>query len=599
MAHSMSPNRSLSRDQSLSPRINMIRPPSPPSPYSPECVHYNSDNNMLSRDIPMYFPERNVHDRSPRPDHFLEQIQMDNISSGPPPEPRSPEPGDHNRHRSKDDLIHYDVRSRRSISPVYFDNHYRYNRSMSPDNRPFSPNHEQQLLTTTPSVREFYSPLRDRPPYPNERSRRRRTPPTRRDRSRERRRHISPRRRTPPPVRSYFKRKEYGKRRPNKNWVARKREAKERKRRSQSKEQQQQQNSFQQPQPQPIYPLPPPPPGVVRMPPRPFPSGPMMIPLRPPPFPPPMGAWRPPRPPMRAPSSGWPYPLAVATGVEHSRRPTPSALPRHHFAYGAPQSPTRAANNAASTSFALRVPFPYTLRLVVRLVRVRAWLVFAVIKTARRIVVSILVVTFAGVRRYDFRSQPIDCWASTSRLRRLRLSTDTTLCIVTSSASSNHRPAGICDRSLSVLRGCHIESDDYHTPFTSISNTVQLKKDAVLSIFNKNVIDNNFSCDENVQGNDHEVSIPSTSQARPSDHCVAYYDVSKSPDNNDLIDNDDSFITTPTSSKSHLLAEKKVFWGDFKTVDDIDTPNSRLKYWHASQNVITEQKKKRLHHYAK
>jgi len=36
--------------------------------------------------------------------------------------------------------------------------------------------------------------------------------------------------------------------------------------------------------------------------------------------------------------------------------------------------------------------------------------------------------------------------------------------------------------------------------------------------------------------------------------------------------------------------KRKVFWGDFKTVDDIETPNSRLKYWHASQNVITEKK---------
>jgi len=36
--------------------------------------------------------------------------------------------------------------------------------------------------------------------------------------------------------------------------------------------------------------------------------------------------------------------------------------------------------------------------------------------------------------------------------------------------------------------------------------------------------------------------------------------------------------------------KRKVFCGDFKSVDDIETPNSRLKYWHASQNVITEQK---------
>ncbi|XP_060873479.1 serine/arginine repetitive matrix protein 1-like isoform X4 [Metopolophium dirhodum] len=325
MAHPMSPSRLMSRDQSLSPRVNMVRPPSPPLPYSPERDHFNSDNNMLRRDRPKRSPERNVHDRPPRPEHFLEQLKMDNFSSGPPPEPRSPEmqrfrPGDHNRHRVKDDPIHYEERPRHSGSPVYFENHYQYNRSMSPNNRQFSPNHEQQLPITPPSLRELSSPLRDRPPHPNERPRRRRTPPPRRDRSRERRRRISPRRRTPPPpVRSPIKRRENGKKRgPNKNQEARKREAKERKRRSQSKPksapQQQQQNPFQQPQPQPMYP-PPPPPGVVRMPPRPFPPGPMMIPLRPPPFPPPMGAWRPPRP-MPAPPSGWPYPHIIRSVME-------------------------------------------------------------------------------------------------------------------------------------------------------------------------------------------------------------------------------------------------------------------------------------------
>lgn len=139
------------------------------------------------------------------------RMKMDNFSSGPPPEPRSPEiqrfrPGDHNRHRSKDDSIHYEDRPRHSRSPVYFENHYQYNRNMSPNNRPFSPNHEQ-LSITPPSLRELSSPLRDRPPHPNDRSRRRRTPPLRRDRSRERRRRLSPRRRTPPPVRSPIKRR--------------------------------------------------------------------------------------------------------------------------------------------------------------------------------------------------------------------------------------------------------------------------------------------------------------------------------------------------------------------------------------------------------
>lgn len=63
------------------------------------------------------------------------------------------------------------------------------------------------------------------------------------------------------------------------------------------------------------------------------------------------------------------------------------------------------------------------------------------------------------------------------------------------------------------------------------------------------VIDDNFSYNENIQGDDHKLNTPTTSQAQPLDQCIVYYDISKSPKNNDLIDNDDSFITTPTSSK--------------------------------------------------
>ncbi|XP_025415311.1 pollen-specific leucine-rich repeat extensin-like protein 1 isoform X2 [Sipha flava] len=319
----MSPNQMMSRDRSLSPRINMGRPPSPPLPYSPERDNFNSD--MLRRDRAKRSLERNVHDRQQRPEHFLEQHKIESFSSGPP-EPRSPETqrfrsGDHNRHRMKEEQSHYEDRpSRRSRSPVYFGNNYPYRRSMSPNIRPFSPPNHGHLPMSPPQSRELSSPpLRDRLPHPGDRSRRRRSPPPRRDRSRDRRRRLSPRRRTPPPpVRIPIKRRENGfskKRGSYKNQEARKREAKERKRRSQSKsksasQQDQQQIAFQQPQPQPMYP-PPPPPGVVRLPPppRPFPPGPMMIPLRPPPFPPPMGGWRPGRPPMQAPPpSGWPYP---------------------------------------------------------------------------------------------------------------------------------------------------------------------------------------------------------------------------------------------------------------------------------------------------
>lgn len=136
--------------------------------------------------------------------------KMDNFSSGPPPEPHSPpdiqrfRSGDLNsRHRTKDESIHYENRSRRSGSPVYFENHYPY-RSPSPDIRPFSPNQAQLSMSRELSP----PPPRDRPSHPIDRPRRRRmTPPPRRERSKERRRRLSPRRRTPPLTRSPVKRR--------------------------------------------------------------------------------------------------------------------------------------------------------------------------------------------------------------------------------------------------------------------------------------------------------------------------------------------------------------------------------------------------------
>lgn len=72
MSHSMSPSRMMSRDRSLSPRMNIGRPPSPPLPYSPERDHFNSDN-MLRRDRSKRSSERNAHERPSRPEHFLDQ----------------------------------------------------------------------------------------------------------------------------------------------------------------------------------------------------------------------------------------------------------------------------------------------------------------------------------------------------------------------------------------------------------------------------------------------------------------------------------------------------------------------------------------------
>lgn len=61
-----------SRDRSLSPRINIGRPPSPPLPYSPDRDLFNSDG-IMRRDRSKRSPERNIHERPPRSEHFMDQ----------------------------------------------------------------------------------------------------------------------------------------------------------------------------------------------------------------------------------------------------------------------------------------------------------------------------------------------------------------------------------------------------------------------------------------------------------------------------------------------------------------------------------------------
>lgn len=73
MIRPVSPTRLRSRDRSLSPRINMVRPPSPPLPYSPGRDHFNSNNSMSRRDRSKRSPQRNSHERPPRLDHYSEQ----------------------------------------------------------------------------------------------------------------------------------------------------------------------------------------------------------------------------------------------------------------------------------------------------------------------------------------------------------------------------------------------------------------------------------------------------------------------------------------------------------------------------------------------
>ncbi|XP_060847280.1 uncharacterized protein LOC132926876 [Rhopalosiphum padi] len=56
---------------------------------------------------------------------------------------------------------------------------------------------------------------------------------------------------------------------------------------------------------------------------------------------------------------------------------------------------------------------------------------------------------------------------------------------------------------------------------------------------------------------------------------------------------DEKSLTTPPSRFTHFSQrERKVYFEDFKSLSDIETPKSRLKYWHASQFVILKLKKK-------
>lgn len=42
----------------------------------------------------------------------------------------------------------------------------------------------------------------------------------------------------------------------------------------------------------------------------------------------------------------------------------------------------------------------------------------------------------------------------------------------------------------------------------------------------------------------------------------------------------------------NCFSKRKCFMGDFKHPSDLDSPNSRLKYWIASQSTVNEQNKK-------
>jgi len=146
-----------------------------------------------------------------------------------------------------------------------------------------------------------------------------------------------------------------------------------------------------------------------------------------------------------------------------------------------------------------------------------------------------------------------------------------------------------------VVCESHFCENDYTIPITSMNNNKKLKKDAVPSIigilcissrrslFFENTMDTiNDEMKEEVVPLLSEMLVDEISLDTVFDNeLVSETTVVSKP------------LTTPPSQFTHFTPRKrKVYVGDFESPSDIETPNSRLKYWHASQSLILEQKKK-------
>lgn len=173
--------------------------------------------------------------------------------------------------------------------------------------------------------------------------------------------------------------------------------------------------------------------------------------------------------------------------------------------------------------------------------------------------------------------------------------------------------------------GLHFSSDlDYEIAPTSIYQTKRLKKTAVPRIMNQNICESllskpnqefNHDAEEDVtlSSPDLYAGLKSVPPAIPLPVVYESYLLLKPIQNTSIVppapviqnrnetppipvvqnevppsfeqNTDDEILLTPNN-------KRKCFLGDFKEPSDIDSPNSRLKYWIASQSTVISQQKK-------
>jgi len=157
----------------------------------------------------------------------------------------------------------------------------------------------------------------------------------------------------------------------------------------------------------------------------------------------------------------------------------------------------------------------------------------------------------------------------------------------------------------SVVCGLHFNDFDYECSSTSLYQTKQLKKNAVPSIINscvrRSLIYNEppLSIAENesdrqsaiVQLSDNEEIVTLSISDLLSEPAISTScsPPKMLPSTSSVRHNPITPVSIKQNSDAHQLSsikKRKYFMGDFKVPDDINSPNSRLKYWIASQKTL-------------
>ncbi|XP_008179512.1 THAP domain-containing protein 1-like [Acyrthosiphon pisum] len=123
----------------------------------------------------------------------------------------------------------------------------------------------------------------------------------------------------------------------------------------------------------------------------------------------------------------------------------------------------------------------------------------------------------------------------------------------------------------------HFDPSLYEITPTSVFKTKKLKENAVPSIYNT----------------DNEIVTLTLSDldSESSDPCIPETKISNLQEFAEPVERQLNFVES-SPDKQNTNLKRKCFMGDFKEPSDINSPNSRLKYWIASQSTVSNQKKR-------